>query len=52
VGLLRQHGIEPEDSLCRADFLPTAIDAAGAGNKIGVPPAGREAVMLIPFELM
>jgi SAM-dependent methyltransferase len=50
--LLRQHGIEPEDSLCRADFLPTAIDAAGAGNKDGVPPTGREAVMLIPFELM
>jgi hypothetical protein len=28
-------------AVCRADFLPTAIDAAGAGNKNGVPPAGR-----------
>jgi len=39
--MFRQHGIEPEDSLCRAGSLPAAIDAAGAGNKNGVPPAGR-----------
>jgi len=39
--LLRQHGIEPEDSPYRAGPLPAAIDTAGAGNKNGVPPAGR-----------
>ena len=49
--LLGQHGIETR-RLAVPVPLPTAIDAAGAGNKNGVPPAGREAVMRIPFRLM
>ena len=38
--LLGQHGIETR-RLAVPVPLPTAIDAAGAGNKNGVPPAGR-----------